>query len=373
MRVALLLVVASGCAHLRAVPLPAAAEVHRATTADGWKLSMVRYKAQGHARGRPVVLCHGIAANDRNMDLDDEHSMARWFAARGREAWTLSLRGTGGSDAASAREGRRDDSDFDAYWKEDLPAALAMVNQISGATEVDWVGHSMGGLVVYAYLSQGGTGVGAAITLGTPTRLDFGTGTDRLLGAMSPLLPRSGAFPSALGALLAAPFQGAFDDGPFQRLFYDPTNTRTEVWQRLMVYGTADVSFGVARQLTSMMRDGRFASADGKIDLRAGLKTVTTPVLVVAARRDRIALTPAVRDAYRALGGPKEWLLVSRANGARAEYGHMDLVVGEHAPVDVWPQMLDFLTRHGAKTLAPAEVPASAEPGPTRVSPVGAR
>jgi poly(3-hydroxyalkanoate) synthetase len=280
------------------------------------------------------------------MDLDDAHSMARWFAAHGHEAWTLSLRGTGSSDAANPRQGRADDSDFDAFWKEDLPAALAKVIEVSGAPQVDWVGHSMGGMVIYAYLAAGGEGIGAAVTMGSPTRMDYGTGTDRLLSVLSPLLPRRGAFPSALGAALAAPWQGAVDDGPFQRLFYDPANTRIDVWQRLMAYGTADVSFGVARQLTQMTRDGKFTSGDGKIDFRAGLAEVKTPVLVVAGRKDHIALTPAVRDAYRALGGPKEWLLVSVANGAHAEYGHMDLVIGEHAPADVWTPVLDFLDRH---------------------------
>lgn len=344
----LLLVLLAGCAHLQRQPLPPEAELHRATTADGWELAMVRYPAKGRATGRPVILCHGIAANDRNMDLDDGHSMARWFAAHGREAWTLSLRGTGDSDVANPCEGRAADSDFDTYWKEDLPAALAKVRQVSGTTQVDWVGHSMGGMVLYAYLAQGGTGIGAGATLGTPTRLDFGTGTDRLLGAVSPLFPKSGAFPSALGAYLAAPFQGAVDDGPFQRLFYDPKNTTLQSWQRLMAYGTADVSFAVARQLTSMMRDGRFTSVDGSFDFRAAMKGIKTPLLVVAGRKDRIALVPAVRDAYRALGGTKEWLLVSVANGAKAEYGHMDLVIGEHAPTDVWLPVLDFLERHQA-------------------------
>jgi pimeloyl-ACP methyl ester carboxylesterase len=372
MRAALLTVVLlSGCAGLRTVPLPPQAERHRARTSDGWELSMVRYKAVGTSTGRPIIFCHGIAANDRNMDLDDDHSIARWFAAHGREAWTLSLRGTGGSDAASPREGRPDDSDFDAFWKEDVPAAVAKAIEVSGSPKVDWVGHSMGGMVLYAYLAQGGDGIGAAATLGSPTRLDFGTGTDRLLATVSPLFPRSGAFPSALGALLAAPFQGAVDDGPFQRLFYDPANTRTDVWQRLMAYGTADVSFGVARQLTGMMRDGKFTSADGKADFRAAMARMQTPVMVVAGRRDHIALTPAVRDAYRAWGGPKEWLLVSVANGARAEYGHMDLVVGEHAPRDVWAPVLEFLNRHQAeRAIPPAPLPAPAPASETlEVSP----
>ena len=72
-------------------------------------------------------------------------------------------------------------------------------------------------------------------------------------------------------------------------------------------------------------------------------------MLVVAGRLDRVALCPAVYDAYRALGGPKEWLLISRANGAVAEYGHMDLVIGDRAPTEVWTPVLEFFNRHDPK------------------------
>ncbi|MBS1152246.1 MAG: Polyhydroxyalkanoic acid synthase, partial [Myxococcaceae bacterium] len=88
----------SGCAGLHWVPLPPSAEPQRVKTADGWELAVVRYRPTVPSTGRPVVLLHGIAANARNMDLDDEHSLARWFASQGREAWTMSLRGTGDSD-----------------------------------------------------------------------------------------------------------------------------------------------------------------------------------------------------------------------------------------------------------------------------------
>jgi pimeloyl-ACP methyl ester carboxylesterase len=151
--------------------------------------------------------------------------------------------------------------------------------------------------------------------------------------------------PSALGGALAAPFQGPLTDSPFQRLFYDPDNTRVETWQRLMAYGTADTSGAVARQLAKLVATGDFTSADGALDFRAAMGGIEAPVLVVAGRLDRIAPTAAVRDGYAALGGAKEWLLVSRANGTVAEYGHMDLVVGERAPEEVWSRVLDFFTR----------------------------
>jgi hypothetical protein len=57
-------------------------------------------------------------------------------------------------------------------------------------------------------------------------------------------------------------------------------------------------------------------------------------------------VVPAVKDAYRALGGPKEWLLIGEENGAEADYGHLDLVIGERAGTEVFPRVLDFLDRH---------------------------
>lgn len=342
-----LLVLASSCANLRVVPLPPEAEQHRVKTKDGWELSLVRYVPKGAPSGRPVLLCHGISANGRNMDLDDGHSMARWFASQGREGWTMSVRAAGDSDRPDPDKGRTLPIRFDHYWQFDLPAAIEHVRRISGAASIDYAGHSMGGMMAYAYLSQGGGGLHAVATLGSPTRLDWGTGLEKLLTAVGPKVVFDDMlFPSQLGASLAAPLQASFDDGPFQRFFYNPQSTDPQTWQRLVAYGTADTAGGVAKQLLAVVESGRFASADGSIDFRRDMATIRTPVLVVAAKLDRVAPTPAVKDGFRALGGPKRWLLITRANGSAGEYGHMDLVIGERAPAEVFRPVLDFFNQH---------------------------
>lgn len=341
MRAALLCVLLSGCAALQVVPRPKEAEAHRAKTDDGWELSLTRYRPKGPAKGLPVVLCHGISANDRNMDLDENVSMARWFAAQGRETWTMSLRGTGESDGLDAAKGRAGAINFDDFWRHDLPAVVSYVRAVSGAEAIDFAGHSMGGMVLYAYLSQGGGGIHAAATLGSPTRLNWGAGYEALLKAIGPAIVTPPVMlPSGFGARLAAPFQ--WDDSLFQRIFYNPQSTDLVAWQRLMVYGTADTAGGTALQLLKLMETGEFRSADGQIDFRADMAKITTPVLVVAGRLDRIAVVPAVKDGYRALGGPKRWLLVTRANGAKGEYGHMDLVIGTRAAEEVWSRIHQY-------------------------------
>jgi poly(3-hydroxyalkanoate) synthetase len=319
-------------------------------TSDGWGIALVRYQAKGTPSGPPVILCHGVAANARNMDLDDDVSMARWFAAHGRETWTVSLRGGGDSDRPDEAAGRPAGFDFDDYWKKDLPAVITYVRKVSGAKAIDWVGHSMGGMVLYAYLAEGGEGINAATTMGSPTRLDWGTGVEGPLLAAAPKLQGLRfTVPASLGAHAMAPIDPHFDDGPMERFFYNPQSTSKRSWQRLIAYGTSDISSGVLMQLASVMRDGAMKSADGAIDFKKDMARITTPVLVVAAKLDRVAITPAVKDGYRALGGPKEWLLITRANGARGEYGHMDLVIGDRAADEVWSKVLDFLNRHAPK------------------------
>jgi len=340
----LLAMASTGCATPWMVPrAPGFTEV-RALTRDGYSLALARRRPAGAPTGRPVLLVHGISANDRNMDLHEGLSLAEWFAGRGREAWSLSLRGTG---ASQRREGREPYA-FDAFWREDLPAAIARVRAETGADKVDVVAHSLGGMALYAYLSQGGEGVGAAVTLGSPTRLDFGGTVTRLLPLLRPVFPpRGGTIPVVLPAQVFMPFHGQSERDPFLLLVANPENVPATTWKRLVANGLADAESEVVLQVANLLEFGRFASADGKTDFRADMARIRVPILVVAGKLDRLGSPLAARDGYRALGGPKAWRLYGVETGTRADYGHMDLLIGQHAEREVWPDLLDFLRRHG--------------------------
>ena len=75
--------------------LPASAERLTARTADGWDLSIVHYGKPAPGR-RPVLLLHGIVTNERNLDFDEKHSLARWLAGHGFDVYAANLRGAGG-------------------------------------------------------------------------------------------------------------------------------------------------------------------------------------------------------------------------------------------------------------------------------------
>ena len=352
-RVAPLFVLAlllGGCALTRTYygePLPTDAEILVAHARDGVDLPVIHYAPRGARKGPPIVLCHGISANARHMDLDAEHSLARWFAARGYETFAMSLRNTYDQVLPEgAHLGDEAQTTFDTYVEQDLPAVLDLVHQRTGATEVDYIGHSMGGMILYAYLARGGTGIRAAATLGSPVRLRTGSRIDPFIrNDATGWLKHVDSIPNATLAALIVPASGNIET-PVEKLVVNLDDVEVRTWQKLVVMGTADLAGGVLRQLTRDIVDDKFESADGKIDYLAGLSKVRVPMLVVAGKADHIALAGAVKPAYEVLGGPKRFFIAGVETGFRHDYGHCDLTIGERAGDELWPVIQGWFEEH---------------------------
>jgi pimeloyl-ACP methyl ester carboxylesterase len=332
------------CARLYETPWPEPVETHQVRTADGWVLDVRHVRPSGGARAaRPVVLMHGVVTNGRNCDLDAQHSLARDLAGRGFDVWVPSLRGTGPSEHRRLVASAAGEADFDTVVEQDVPAVIEHVRKATGADGVDWVGHSMGGMLVYAHLARGGGGVGRVVTLGSPVRLRLGGRIESLVRAASPAAGLAPWVPLAAVTRATLPLQGAVD-GPVERLLVGRENVTPETWRRFLAVGVDDVPAGLARQFAGWVERDRFDSRDGKVDYLAGLSRVRVPVLVVAGKVDGIAPPWAVRPAYDALGSEeKRWLLLSEANGVAADYNHMDMLLGERASLELWGRVAAFL------------------------------
>jgi pimeloyl-ACP methyl ester carboxylesterase len=350
---ATLLALALGaCAHAKQDPDQLEPEVERQVvrTADGALVVLVHYAPTAAARAAPpVVLVHGIAANARHMDLDPQHSLARWLAAQGFDAWVLSMRGTGkqfvpDGTSLEAQEG----TTIDTYAEQDLPAAFDYVRQHTHAPRVDVVAHSMGGLVTYAYLARGGTAINAAVTLGSPVRLRMGDKIEGFilkyghgLGGAITVLPNE-----KLGKVNAKGI-GTIDEGPLNLVAGNPpANTSYASFAKLLRVGSADTTGGVVRQFQRCIADDRFESADGSQDYLAQLGQVKVPTLVVAGKTDRIAHADGVKAAYEALGGEKRFFIAGEEAGFASDYGHADMIIGDDAPKELWPLIADWFDKH---------------------------
>ncbi len=317
-------------------------EIVRAVTSDGCSLGLVHYRARGAtSRAEPLILCHGLSANRYNLDLDDQTSLALYLAGRGFDVYLLDLRGRGLS-----RRGWWPTQSFDDYVDHDVPAAVAAVRARHGGARVSWVGHSMGGLVLYAYLArQPDAPIGAAVTVGSPLRFDYPWWIRGPL-AVAAALPRLGPILQARAARLLAPLVGHVYPRIVRWLLH-PEHTAPARVRLAVANLVADISGNELKHFAHMVRGGAFKSLRDGFDYGSALGAVEVPVLALAGSRDLMAPATSVREACRRLGGPARFRLLGRDAGDPVDFGHGDLLIGDHAPAVVFPEIADWLETHG--------------------------
>lgn len=311
-------------------------ELSRVPTEDGSTISLGRYHPRTTRRFQePVVLCHGLGVNRFNLDLDEDYSLARFLARRGFETWVLELRGRG-------LAGPPTDATFDDQAEHDVGAALRVVYE-SGADQVHWVGHSKGGLLLFAHMAKRPTAsIRSAVALASPVTMRFQPGLKEFIRAISPLLGMP-VIPAGIVSFIA-PLGPV--GGPIPRYLAKMDNMDPLVLRKAMANMSSHIPGGVGRQFARWIQTGRFDSADGSVDYLKELQSIRFPVLLVAAPADLLAPPEAVFLAKEHLGGPVETWIAGTASGLSTDYGHGDLVLGRAAPQEVFPKIEAFLAQH---------------------------
>jgi alpha-beta hydrolase superfamily lysophospholipase len=325
-------------------------ELRFATSDDGWRIALHRYRpAAGAPRRRhPVILCHGLAANRVTFDLDADVSLARRLAELGFDVFCLELRGHGVSEPARLAGPRRWGFSFDDYLARDVPAAIDEVRALSRAPRVHWVGHSMGGILLYAHLASGGA---RALASGTAigSGLDY-TGSAsayhsvlplRRYGRLTPMVPIGAAM------ILSAPWTGRAGSA-LERFNLWPDNVDPRLVRRLHARCFHAVSTPVLLQLATAFEPGGLRSYDSRRryldDLRGA--AATTPVLAVVGDRDAQCPPDAGAIPLGALAGRTRLSVHGVEHGHGSHYGHFDLLIGRRARGEVWPAIEGWLAEH---------------------------
>jgi lysosomal acid lipase/cholesteryl ester hydrolase len=328
-----------------------------AVTADGWHLSMRHIRpAQPDPGKYPVVLCHGLGLNGTFWTITDNHLPAQ-LAARGYEVFVCDLRGSGNSfregtvgsinrylrqtPLPEIGEGRWTMDDQSFY---DVPAILEFVRATTGSPKVNWIGHSLGGMLLYPFLEfcperdriATYVGMGAAATLADVPQTDMlraNRGLRLLLRTMST-------------GRIARPMMIARPPGMsrIDRFYYSAENVDRRTISRFYGYTLENPGRGALKQLDPYLEYGHLTSPDGKVDYVTRLGEITTPTLLVAGESDIISDIPSTLLTLRALGSPDKTLFrFGRRDGHRADYGHCDLVWSRYAPGEVFPAIGDWL------------------------------
>lgn len=312
--------------------------------ADGWELGISCYRADEVASTRrfPVLLCHGLGANRLTFDIDPHYSLARWLVEQGFDVYAVDLRGHGLSEKPGQHPARRWGWGFNAYCELDIPAAINAVLARSGANQLHFIGHSMGGILLYCHGALDGRHVRSGITMGSS--LDYSNSTS-FFHHIAPLAPLSRALPSVP---LHWPALFSSWASRFHRGFIDPVlvgrdNVDLDVYRKMAANVMHAVSARVLRDMAAAITgEGLRTSWNERYQDRLQEKGYPFPVLAMSGTAD-IQCPPDVSARF---GTAHQ--VFGKAHGHREDYGHDDLIMGRHAPSEVWPVVHDWLRQHDA-------------------------
>ncbi|MCU0693762.1 MAG: alpha/beta hydrolase, partial [Polyangiaceae bacterium] len=232
-------------------------EVHRAP--DGGRFELRHLTApltpDSHlGRLPPVLLVHGICANHRNQDACEQSSLARYLASQGRDVWLATLRS---GRPWRAKEGLQP-ARFASMARFDVPMAVARVLELTHEKQLDYVGFSMGGMLLYASVGRGvkPQQLRRAVFVGAPGRVQPPIGVPRLLRFLPAVL-----VPPILTGLLgtAFAFMSEWVVTPAHRVIVNPRNLAPGATRQALVDVVQDVP---GRLLADFMV---WATSDGVI------------------------------------------------------------------------------------------------------------
>jgi pimeloyl-ACP methyl ester carboxylesterase len=343
-----------------------------ATTRDGWRLGIRHIRPAVPDPGKlPVVLCHGLGLNATFWTITDNH-LPEQLAARGYDVFLVDLRGSGESarlgrlGRINARlretlllewgEGRWNVDEMSFY---DVPAVLDYVKSQTGHEQVNWVGHSLGGMLLFPYLELDPAGrqrIANFVGMGSTVILAEAPQRDMLRANRGLRMLTSVVSTGRLGRpLMYFRFPGL---DRIDQFYYTSANVDKRTIKRFYGYTLEDPGRSALKQLDPYLELGHFLSADRTTDYSALLGRVTTPTLLIAGETDCMSDIPSTRLTYDALGAPDKALMrFGRADGHVADYGHCDLVWSRYAPREIFPPVIDWLDRRQPGALASPQGP----------------
>lgn len=302
-------------------------------TPDGWRGSLRHYEGDGP----PVVLVHNMGVNHLNWDFDPSISLAHALVEDHWDVWIVELPGDAGTVPPSKLA---KDFDFTQLATVHLPAIVDRVLDVTASDGVYLVGHSLGGILLYAGLDE--LPILAGVALASTAKFERPPPVIRFVAGLYRLTNTRQLTRHMVWTL---PFN------PFVGIFANPAHLEPKQARGLLAQAVDDSPRGVSAEVVHWMR-----RRTPLINQRNGAPMIQfdtpVPLLALIGTRDRL-VSPA--DAERSC---------ARFADCRFEaiegYGHLDLVLGKDARTEVYPQVLSFLNEH--RRAPPPAVVSAEEP-----------
>ena len=344
-------------------------------TEDGAVIRGKRYVNEG---AQPIILAHGFLANGYEFDIPrKDRNLATYLARKGYDVWISSFRGNGREpyNSKAVRWGHS----MDHLAAFDVPALIKGVKKSTGKRPV-WIGHSMGGMVIYMYL-QGASfnkdagnivfsadealakkrnrELATVIAIGSPPIFYwerggfFGAlsnswiinnmlqGLDELLDNLHGTMPRISIGVPTAQLVLRYPrlMLVLTNHTPAGWVVFNPENVEPEVAMSLLYWAGDDVSSRMAQQGIRALVNRDFRSYDGSYSYTENMDRITVPFLFITGSKDAANANNIKRYGYEKVSSKKKDYVNLPG------FGHTDLVMGKDVQEKVYPIITTWLDK----------------------------
>ena len=317
-------------------------EVHTLTTTDLWKLRLARYR-KGRTEGEPVLLVHGVCVNHHNFTVPEGVSLVDYLMEKGYDCWAIDLRGTSSSEAPF--EHHRNEIRADDFIRYDLPEAIAFIRNATGYSQVHWVGHSLGGMLLYAYVVEhGDTDIASGITLGAPPGFP----------PQKKKIPKSWLYlvrhcPVLCGNLIRALVPVFFTVKFNSALF--PTNVHNLHSKLNAAHVYVLLENPIPKVQTELARwdtSHTWLMCNGEVDVGEQLATLRFPLLAIFGAQDPLIPLWFAHNFFEKLPhDDKKMIVMGPGQGCAEDYSHCDLAFGKNGNKEVYTPVVQWLRSHG--------------------------
>ena len=257
-------------------------------------------------RGVPVILFHGSFSNRSFWFSGGGKGFAKSLLEAGFDPWMVEARGHGDSP----ENNHYLNNNVENYAQYDAPAVQDFIFEQT-AKKAFWVGHSLGGVTVATAIA------GNYIE------------SSRIQGVVL-----FGAQVSRYPILLRMPFVRAV--------------TRLILLVKKRVSGKGigpeQEPIGIAREFVRWA--GLFTgwrSSKG-VSYWAEMENKNIPALAFGAQKDKGDPAKSCDKLIKAFGEKSQFHLLSKKNGYKQDYNHVDMVVSKPAEEEVWPKAIEWMS-----------------------------
>ncbi len=317
-------------------------EVFRVECPSGRSLALVRKRAVGAVIRAPLLLVHGWGQNRYSWHLS-ERSFVNYLASRGYDVFNLELTGHG----RSKDFGTPPAQNFDEYVEDTVSVAEAVAG-LSGSGKLFLLGHSLGGTVCYASAPRLISQLGGVVTFaglytfgrGNPTILRLARLAARITGRR----PVRASLKLSIASSILDNFLGLVDDGfwSFPLAGWYPGSVEPHLLRERIRLGLDWTGVNILLTMLRWADEGQLTGEGGR-DYGAEFSALDVPLLVLAGDCDRMMPPEDARPAYDQSRSRDRTFRVLSPEREGTHWGHLDILLGRHAPSHVWPMVADWL------------------------------